>query len=148
MISPQISITSITLAGHEITLSNVCRNLGVFLDSNMTMSTQIQYVSKSVRYQLRNLGFILKYLNRSATEKITHALISSRLDFGNDLLFSSPHNLLAKLQRLQNAAARVVTLSNKYSHITPVLKSLHWLPVEKRVVFKIILLYTWLCSAV
>ena len=105
----------------------------------MTMSTQIQYVSKSV-HQLRNLGFIRKYLNRSATEKITHALISSRLDFGNGLLFSSPHNLLAKLQRLQNAAARVVTLSNKYSHITPVLKSLHWLPVEKRVVFKIILL--------
>ena len=92
------------------------------------------------RYQLRNLGFIRKYLNRSATEKITHALISSRLDFGNGLLFSLPHNLLAKLQRLQNAAARVVTLSNKYSHITPVLKSLHCLPVEKRVVFKIILL--------
>ena len=106
----------------------------------MTMSTQMQYVSKSVRYQLRNLGFIRKYLNRSATEKITHALISSRLDFGNGLLFSSPHNLLAKLQRLQNAAARVVTLSNKYSHITPVLKSLHWLPVEKCVIFKIILL--------
>ena len=94
----KISITSITLAGHETTLSNVCRNFGVFLDSNMTMSTQIQYVLKSVRYQLRNLGFIRKYLNRSATEKITHALISSRLDFGNGLLFSSPHNLLAKLQ--------------------------------------------------
>ena len=107
---------------------------------NQIKSNQIQYVSKSVRYQLRNLGFIRKYLNRSAIEKITHALISSRLDFGNGLLFSSPHNLLAKLQRLQNAAARVVTLSNKYSRITPVLKSLHWLPVEKRVVFKIILL--------
>ena len=71
----KISITSITLAGHEITLSNVCRNLGVFFDSNMIMSTQIQYVSESVRYQLRNLGFIRKYLNRIATEKITHALI-------------------------------------------------------------------------
>ena len=55
-------------------------------------------------------------------------------------MFGLPHNLLAKLQTLQNAAACVVTLSNKYSHITPVLKSLHWLPLEKRVVFKIILL--------
>ena len=88
------------------------------------MSAQIQNVSKSVRYQLRNLGFIRKYLNRSATEKITHALITSRLDFGNALLFSLPHNLLAKLQKLQNSAARVVTLSNKHSHITAVLKSL------------------------
>ena len=118
----KISVTSVTLAGYEITLSNVCRDLGVFLDSNMTMSTQVQYMSKSVRYQLRNLGFIRKFLKRSATEKIIHALISSRLDFGNALLFRLPHNIVAKLQKLQNAAARVVTLSNKYSHITPVLK--------------------------
>ena len=51
-------------------------------------------------FRLEGLHKYRKYLNRSATEKITHALISSRLDFGNGLLFSSPHNLLAKLQRL------------------------------------------------
>ena len=68
--------------------------------ANMTMSTQFQYVSKSVRYQSHNLVFNRKYLNRSATEKITHALISSRLDLGNGLLFGSPQNLLAKLQKL------------------------------------------------
>ena len=112
----------------------------VGLDLNMTMFAQIQYASRSVRYQLHNVGFIRKYLNHSATEKITYALISSRLDFGNALLFGLPHNLLTKLQKLQNAAARVVTLSKKHSHITPVLNSLHWLPLEERIVFKILLL--------
>ena len=136
----KISINSVTLAGHVVPSSTACRNLGVFLDSHMTMSTQIQRISQSVRYQLRNLGFIRKYLTRNATEKITHALISSRLDFGNALMFGLPQNALVKLQKLQNAAARIVTLTNKHSHITPVLKSLHWLPVEQRVIFKILLL--------
>ena len=52
----------------------------LFFDSNLTMSAQISNICKSVRYQLRNIGFIRKYLSRSATEKIVHALISSRLD--------------------------------------------------------------------
>ena len=48
----------------------------------MSMSDQITSICKSVRYQLRNIGFIRKYLTRSATEKLVHSLISSRIDFG------------------------------------------------------------------
>ena len=47
---------------------------------------------------------------------------------------------LAKLQVLQNTVARVVSLTRKYDHITPVLESLHWLPVKFRIVFKVLLL--------
>ena len=70
------------------------------LDSTMTMSSQISSICKLVRvwYQLRNLGFIRKYLTRSAGEKIVHALISSRLDFGNALLYNLPQTKLAKIQ--------------------------------------------------
>ena len=74
--------------------SDSCRNLGVMLDSTMTMSSQISSICKSVWYQLRNLGFIRKYLTRSAAEKIVHALISSRLDFGNALLYNLPQTKL------------------------------------------------------
>ena len=68
------------------------------------------------------------------------ALISSRLDFGNALLHNLPQSQLSKLQKLQNAAARIVTLSPKRTHITPILQSLHWLPIKDRIVFKILLL--------
>ena len=88
---------------------------------------------------MRNLGFIRKYLTRAASEKIVHALISSRLDFGNVLLYNLSQTKLAKLQKLQNAAARIVTLTKKHTHITPILKSLHWLPIEQRIKFKILL---------
>ena len=70
-----------------------------------------------------------------------NALISSRLDFGNALLYNLPQTKLAKIQRLQNAAARIVTLTRKYTHITPILKSLHWLPVEQRIKLKFYFLF-------
>ena len=135
----KIDINSIVIPDTVIGVSDSCRNLGVMLDSTMTMSSQISSICKSVWYQLRNLGFIRKYLTRSAAEKIVHALISFRLDFGNALLYNLPQTKLAKIQRLQNAAARIVTLTRKYTHITPILKSLHWLPIEQRIKFKILL---------
>ena len=46
---------------------------------------------------------------------------------------------IGQLQKLQNAAARIVSLSSKRSHITPILKTLHWLPVKERIIFKILL---------
>ena len=88
---------------------------------------------------MRNIGFIRKYLTRSATEKLVHSLISSRLDFGNGLLYNLPNSQIAQLQKLQNAAARIVSLSSKRSHITPILETLHWLPVKERIIFKILL---------
>ena len=48
--------------------------------------------------------------------------------------------LISKLQSVQNAAARLIRMTHKYDHITPVLKDLHWLPVKERVNFKILLL--------
>ena len=50
--------------------------------------------------------------------------------------------LLSKLQRVQNAAARMITGAGRSEHITPSLYHLHWLPVECRVKYKI-LLYTY-----
>ena len=55
-------------------------------------------------------------------------------------MISDSQSQLSKLQKLQNAAARIVTLSPKRTHITPILQSLHWLPIKDRIVFKILLL--------
>ena len=58
----------------------------------------------------------------------------------NSLLYGLPQHLISRLQSIQNTAARVVTRTRKFDHITPVLKQLHWLPVRYRIVFKILLL--------
>ena len=135
----KISLPSIKISNVDIAPSAAFRNLGVIFYSSMVMSAHISPVCKSVRYYVRNLGFIRKYLTRSATEKIVHAFISSRLDFGNVHFFQLPQNQLTRLQRLQNSAARLITLTRYKDHISPVLYSLHWLPIESRIIFKILL---------
>ena len=67
-------------------------------------------------------------------------LVISRIDYCNELLSGIQQDTLAKLQRLQNQAARVVTRTKLHEHITPVLKHLHWLTVKFRIDFKILLM--------
>ncbi len=69
-----------------------------------------------------------------------HAFITSKLDYCNSLYTGISQTALSRLQLVQNAAARILTRSHKRDHITPVLQSLHWLPVRYRVDFKIVLI--------
>ncbi len=64
--------------------------------------------------------------------------MTSRLDYGNALLYGLPHTVMQRLQRVQNCAARLITRTRKYEHITPVLQRLHWLPVHLRPTYKML----------
>ena len=77
--------------------------------------------------------------NQEVTEIVVHAFVTSKLDLYNILLCGIPNTSLCKLQKIQNSAARLIFMANKYDHITPLLKSLHWLPIKYRIQFKILL---------
>lgn len=76
----------------------------------------------------------------SSSKKVVHALITSRLDYCNSLYFGIDQCSVRRLQLVQNAAARLLTGTRRRDHITPVLSSLHWLPVVFRIQFKMLLL--------
>ena len=88
-------------------------------------------------YHLHNIRRIKKYLSRDSLLTLIHAFITSRLDYCNGLLYGVPNSQIVKLQRLQ---CRLVLSLNKYSHISPALYQLHWLLVQHRVHFKILIL--------
>ncbi len=119
--------------------SYTVKNLSV-LDSNLYFENHISHVTKKAFFHLRNIAKLRNMLTVSDAEKLVHAFMTSRLDYCNALLGGCPAPSLNKLQIVQNAAARVLTRSGKYDHITPILQSLHWLPIKFWISYNILLL--------
>ena len=131
--NPQQSLPPIHFGQDIIQPCQFARNIGVIFDSTMTMLPHISSIFKSACYHLRNISRIRKFLSTNTTEILVHAFASSKLEHCNSLLYNVPKCALKKLQSVQNAAARLITCSRKYDHITPILKELHWLPVSQRI---------------
>ena len=71
---------------------------------------------------------------------LIHAFVSSRVDYCKSLLYGLPAYQLTKLQRVQNAATKLIFQESKYCHVRPLPYNLHWLPVKFRIDFTILLL--------
>ena len=135
-----LCIPDLLIGATKLKPSNAVRNLGAMFDDTLKMTNQISAITKRSHFHLRNIRSIRKSLTKTATEQLIHAFITSTLDNCNALLCGLPSNLIGRLQRIQNMAARVVALKSKYDSITPVLIDLHWLPVNSRIEFKILVL--------
>lgn len=123
-----------------IPYTSSAKNLGVIFDSTLSLEEFIKLKCKSARYHLRNIGKIRPYLSSKSIEQLVHAFISANIDYCNSLLCGLPQTEILKLQRIQNSAARLITGKSKRSSVSALLHQLHWLPVEQRVVFKVLLI--------
>ena len=130
----------VQVGASKIKPSECVKNLGARLDSQMEMVPQVNALSRSCYAQLRQIGHIRQYLSSDATKTLVNSLVTSKLDYCNSLLHGASKGVLQKLQNVQNTAARIITRTSRRSHITPVLKELHWLPIQCRVDFKILTL--------
>ncbi len=115
------------------TTKNQIKNLGVILETDLSFSSHVKAVTKSAYYHLKNIARIRCFVSSQDLEK--HAFITSRVDYCNGLLTGLPKKTIRQLQLIQNAAARILTRTKKSDHITPVLRSLHWIPVTFRIDF-------------
>ena len=111
------------------------RNLGVIFDKNFTFHSHISAVHSSCFYHMRDLRRIRRHLDLDSAKLRATALVSSRLDYYNSLLYGIADIALTRLQRVHNQLARLVTKSPPFTRILPLLRSLHWLPVRFRILF-------------
>ena len=128
------------LCGTKVYPKSSVRNLGVVFDKNLNFEQQITNVCRASYYQLHNIRCARRYLTNEATATAIHAFVTSRLDYANSLLYGLPKCQLARLQRVQNTAARLLSGAKHKDHITPVLRDLHWLPITRRIEYKILTL--------
>ena len=133
---PSIPI-SISVNNTLVSVSSSVRSLGVFLDQSLSFEKQISNICKTAYLELRRINSIRHLLTPDATKTLVCAFVLSRIDYCNSLLAGAPKTLINRLQRVQNNAARMIYKSSKFDHISPLLNSLHWLPVQDRIDYKI-----------
>ena len=123
----------------SVRASTNVKNLGVIFDASMNMSAQISAICKSVNFHIRNLWRIRRFITREACHHAVRSLVLSRIDYANSLLYGAKQFDLNRLQRLQNKAARLVFACGRDQRSSRLIHTLHWLPVDARIKYKILL---------
>ena len=108
------------------------------MDDKINFEKQVASICKSSFYHIRNIARIRRFLSEESTKALVHAFVTYRLDNCNSLC-GLPKNQIEKLQCVQNCAACLVVNARRHDYITPILRDLHWLPVEQQLIFKILL---------
>ena len=125
--------------GTCIRFASVVKNLGFILDKHLTMDSHVNSVISYCHKLLSDIRKIRNILTDKHTEMLVHSVISSRLDYCNSLLYGINKCVINKYQKVQNAAARLVSKRRNHQSVSDVLIDLHWLPIEARIVFKLLL---------
>jgi len=120
-----------------IRVDESAHDLGIIIDSKLSLLAHVATLCWAAFYHLHHLQPVLRSVIHEAAKTLVQAFISSRLDYCNSLLYSVSNSLIWKVQSTQNAAAPLLTRTRRYEHISPVLHQLHWLPVQRRIDFKL-----------
>ena len=128
----------LTVGHSRVMASSSVSNLGVHMDSTLSMNNHVSHMCKTLIFQLRNISRIRRYLDIDSCNHIVLALVISRLDYGNYLLTGTTETNINKLQRIQNRAVRLICGSKRCDHVSPYRAVLHWLPVKELINFKLL----------
>ena len=132
---------ALMVGGQSITLMVKVRDLGVFIDRELTMEAHVSNTVRGCMYQLRQLRSVKRSLTLDSWCALATAFVAGRIDYCNGVLYGVAKGEVQRLQMVLNAAVRLVVGTGKFSHVTPILRDvLHWLPVQHRISYKIAIL--------
>lgn len=128
--------SSVTVGSASIPFTDKARNLGFIMDSSLSMKEHVKKTCQTCYFELRRISSIRKFLTVDATKTLVTSCILSRIDYCNSLLAGCPDSTIQPLQKVQNAAARLIFRTSHHQPCTPLLVQLHWLPVSRRIHYK------------
>ena len=137
-----ITFSRINICGQFVDTSAVIRDLGFAIDTHLSMASQVSNIYRSAYYHLARIAKIRDSLTTSVCKSLIHGLVTSRLDYGNAMLFLITDRLLHRLEMVQRSAARIVKQIRRGDRqsMTTILRQLHWLPIKRRIEYKILVL--------
>ena len=137
----QIPTASFVIGADVITPVSSVRDLGIYLDSDLSMRTHISKTVSACFAVLRQLRSIRRSVTRPVLQSLVASLVLTRLDYGITTLAGLPARQLNRLQSVVNAAdARLVYSARRSEHMSPLLQELHWLRVPERIDFRLAVL--------
>ena len=137
----QLSSEALTFSGATIQPSSTVRVLGVILDTELSFGPHVNQLVSRCFYQLRRIKSSVRALPTEAAKTVVNSFVVSRIDYCNSLLADAPQYQLDRLQAVMNTAARLIYGVGKFDRIQHLISDrLRWLPVHKRVQFKLCLL--------
>ena len=133
----QFPTTPLIVGSDAVVPVRSVRDLGIYLDSDLTMRTHIAKTISGCFAVLRQIRSIRRSITRPVLQSLVAALVLSKLDYGCAVLAGLPNEQLNRLQTVLNAAVRLIFSARKFDHVTPLLQELHWLRVSERVTFRL-----------
>ena len=130
----KIKLTLLHLYNSE--LSSVLDKHAPLKSRMVTIRPAAPWFSEEIKLE-RRVRRRLERRWRRTRKTLIHAFFTARIDYCNSLLYGQPKCILKRLQSVLNSAARLIHLTSRYEHVTPLLIQLHWLPIEQRITFKI-----------
>ena len=136
----QIPTASFAIGADVITPVSSVQDLGIYLDSDLSMRTHISKTVSACFAVLRKIRSICRSVTRPVFQSLVASLVLTRLDYGSSTLAGLPARQLNQLQSVVNSAARLVYLARRSEHVSPLLHELHWLRVPERIDFRLAVL--------
>ena len=136
----KVIIKGVIIDDQCIRFSDKVKNVGLWLDSNLTFNFHINKVVSHCHKLLKDIKRVRPLLSSQHTAMLVHSVISSRLDYCNSVFYNISQFNMKKLQKVQNSAARIVARKHRWASISGTLRELHWLRIESRIIFKLLLL--------
>ena len=126
----------ITLLGKEIYPVSSAKDLGIILDKSLTYDDHITEVVSKWVAALCQINRVKHLLDTKTIVTLIKTLVFSKLFYCSSVWSNTSKKNIDRLQKVQNFAARLVTDTRKFDHITPVLTQLNWLSVTNTLDFK------------
>ena len=133
-------VDGLNVNGETVSSSKSIGYLGAILDQELNMKRFIGKKARTASFHLQSIKQVRKYLTLEACKIIVQALVISHLDYANAILAGLPKCSINRLQRIQNAAARVVLQRSRDTSGLKCCRQLHWLPIPQRIDYKILTL--------